>query len=252
MVSIYMADERFVLKGCEVWLDGRCYGRIGNIDSKAILAVEVAVYQRLGRHPHILNYDGQVLVTGDIYSLKLERALGNLRKLILECPAPAEQTRLKMAIQIAYGMAHVHSKNVFQCDFSCRNVFVFENWLLKIGDFGGSKIDDQEPLVGEETRYQLPLRGRDSEAVDYTKTEIFALGCGIYEIMAWKAPFPGMKEEQISEKYAREEFPGTDGLLVGDIIRACWNEEFEAAADVEIALREKLVGEACRSQGTIC
>jgi hypothetical protein len=113
-------------------------------------------------------------------------------------------------------------------------------------------LDDQEPLVGEETRYQLPLRGRDSEAVDYTKTEIFALGCGIYEIMAWKAPFPGMKEEQISEKYAREEFPGTDGLLVGDIIRACWNEEFEAAADVEIALREKLVGEACSSQGTIC
>jgi hypothetical protein len=31
-----------------------------------------------------------------------------------------------------------------------------------------------------------------------------------------------------------EEFPDTDGLPVGDIIRACWNEEFEAAADVRL------------------
>lgn len=50
-----------------------------------------------------------------------------------------------------------------------------------------------------------------------------------------------MTEEQIEEKYANEEFPDTEGLRVGGIIRACWNEKFEAAADVEIALREKLM-----------
>ncbi|KAH6720359.1 kinase-like domain-containing protein [Leptodontidium sp. MPI-SDFR-AT-0119] len=238
MVSIDMTDERFVLK---VWLDERCYGKIGNIDSKATLALEDAVYQRLGSRPHILKYHGKVLAREDTYSLKLERALGKLRKLILECLPPTEQTRLKMVIQIAYGMTHMHSKIVFHCDFSCRNVFVLENWLLKIGDFGGSKIDDQEPLAGEETRYQLPLRGRDWESVDDAKKEIFALGCGIYEIMAWKAPFSEMTDEQVIENYANEEFPDTNGLLVGNIIHACWNEKFEAAADVEIALREKLV-----------
>jgi hypothetical protein len=97
------------------------------------------------------------------------------------------------------------------------------------------------PLAAEESRYQLPLRGRGRQALDYTKKEIFALGCGIYEIIAWKAPFPEMTEEQIEERYAKEEFPDTEGLLVGDIIRACWTEKFEAAADVEIALREKLM-----------
>ncbi|KAH7317624.1 kinase-like domain-containing protein [Rhexocercosporidium sp. MPI-PUGE-AT-0058] len=210
IVSIYMTDERFVLKGYEVWLDERCYGKIGNIDSNATLTLEDAIY----RHTD---------------SLKLERALGNLRKLILECPPPTEQTRLKMVIQIACGMAHMHSKIVFHCDFSCRNVFVFEDWLLKIGDFGG-------------TRYQLPLRGRDWESVDDTKREIFALGCGIYEIMAWKAPFSELIEEQVVEKYANKKFPATDSLLVGNVIHACWNEKLEAAVDVEMALREKLVG----------
>jgi hypothetical protein len=79
MVSIYMSNERFVLKGPEVWTNGRYYGRIGNADSKALLAREEAIYRCLGSHPHILKYDSQVLIRESIYSLKLERALGNLR-----------------------------------------------------------------------------------------------------------------------------------------------------------------------------
>jgi serine/threonine protein kinase len=89
-----------------------------------------------------------------------------------------------MAMQVSRGIVDLHSKNVFHCDFSCLNVFVFEDWLLKIGDFGSYKIDDKEPLAAEEARYQLPLRGRGWEELDYKKREIFALGCGIYEIMA--------------------------------------------------------------------
>jgi serine/threonine protein kinase len=109
-----MTDERFVLKGYEVWLNERCYGRIGSMDSKAAFALEDTVYQRLGSHPHILKYDGQVLVREGTSSLKLERALGNIRRLILESTPPTEQTRLKMAIQIANGMAHMHSKNALR------------------------------------------------------------------------------------------------------------------------------------------
>lgn len=40
IVSIYMADEQFVLKGSKVWLNGRCYGRIGDVNSKTTLARE--------------------------------------------------------------------------------------------------------------------------------------------------------------------------------------------------------------------
>jgi hypothetical protein len=44
MVSIYMSNKYFVLKGSEVWTNGRCYGRIGNANSKALLAREEAIY----------------------------------------------------------------------------------------------------------------------------------------------------------------------------------------------------------------
>lgn len=41
---------------------------------------------------------------------------------------------------------------------------------------------------------------RKEKHVDYMKREIFALGCGIYEVMAWKVPFPEMTEKQIKEQ----------------------------------------------------
>ncbi|PVH69375.1 kinase-like protein [Cadophora sp. DSE1049] len=242
IVSVYELDPTCILKGYEVWHEGRCLRRFDPVeDSRATLAIEDTVYKRLGSHAHVLKYDGQVSIAKDRCSLKLERAEGDLRGLMLKCTAPAEQIRLKMAIQISCGMAHIHSKNVFHCDFSCRNIFVFEDWLVKIGDFGGSKIDSQEPRGAEEVRYELPLRGRVWQARDYTKRELFALGCAIYEIMAWKMPFAELTEAQTEKNYANEVFPDTDGLLVGDIIRACWNEEFETAKDVERALREQLV-----------
>ena len=156
-----------------------------------------------------------------IYSLKLERANGDLRDLILKRPTRAEQTCLKMAVQTSRGMIRIHLKDVFDYDFSCRNVFVFDGWLVKIGDFGGSKIDDREPLGAEDVRYELPLRRRVWRARDCTKRELFALGCAIDDIMAWKALFAELTEAQTEQNYANDIFQDTDGLLGGDVIRAC-------------------------------
>jgi len=107
-----------------------------------------------------LNYDGIVLVHENVYSLKIERALGSLRTFILNCPALSKETRLAMAVHIAAAIAYVHSKNVIHADFNTRNVFVFDNWQLKLSDFGGSRIDDQEAIGAEEILYQLLRFGR--------------------------------------------------------------------------------------------
>jgi len=203
IVSVYDPDLRFVLKGYEVWKDGRCISRFDPAeDSKASLEVEDAVYQKLGSHPNILGYGGRTTIADNTFSLKLERAKGDLRSLVATCPIPPERARLGMAIQIASSMSHLHNRGIFHCDFSCRNVFLFDNWLVKVGDFGGSKIGEQNPLGAEEVRYELPLRRRDWEERDYIKRELFALGCAIYEIMAWKKPFAELADSQVEENYA--------------------------------------------------
>jgi serine/threonine protein kinase len=239
-VSLYLPDETFVLKGHEVWVNGRCLCRRSSSLSIASIVREDAVYKRLGSHPLILNYDGKVLVHENVYSLKIERALGCLRTFVLDCPAPSKETRLAMAVQVAAAIAYVHSKNVIHADFSTRNVFVFDNWQLKLGDFGGSRIDDQEAIGAEEILYQLPRFGRAWRELDETKRELFALGCGIYEIMTWKTLYAELPTKQAIAKYNKGEFPDTRDLLAGDIICKCWHEKYNTAVDVEKDLRKKL------------
>jgi serine/threonine protein kinase len=188
-----------------------------------------------------LNYDGKVLVHENVYSLKIERALGYLREFVLNCPAPSKETRLAMAVQAAASISYVHSKNVIHADFSTRNLFVFDNWQLKLGDFGGSRIDDQAALAAEETLYQLPKYGRTWRELDETTRELFALGCGIYEIITWKTLYTELPTtQQAVAKHSKGEFPDTRDLLARDIICKCWHEKYNTAADVEKDLRKEL------------
>ena len=71
-VSLYLPDKTFVLKGSEVWVDGKCLSRRLSRLSVASIVREDAVYNRLRPHPLILNYDSKVLVNRNIYSLKIK------------------------------------------------------------------------------------------------------------------------------------------------------------------------------------
>ncbi|KUJ07408.1 uncharacterized protein LY89DRAFT_601650, partial [Mollisia scopiformis] len=130
-------------------------------------------------------------------------------------------------------LAYIHSKSVVHGDMSCRNILVCQDWIVKIGDFGGSMIDDGESLgIGEEIRYELPLRGRTWEARPSIKKELFPLGSALYEIAAWKMPFDGLQDEEVEKNYAEEKFPSVEALVLGDIIRRCWDEQVDSATDV--------------------
>jgi hypothetical protein len=105
--------------------------------------------------------------------------------------------------------------------------------VVKICDFGGSTIDDGESLgIGEEIRYELPLRGRTWEARPSIKKELFALGSALCEIVAWKMPFDGLQDEEVEKNYEEEKFPSVEALVLGDIIHCCWDEQVDSATDV--------------------
>jgi hypothetical protein len=131
---------------------------------------------------------------------------------------------------------------------SCRNLFLFGDYRVKIGDFGGSLVeghDEITPGVCEEIAYELPLRGREFGSRPARKRELFALGSAIYEIMAWALPYQGLTDDEIEKKYAAEEFPSLESIPAGDIIPNCWNEKHGSADEVVEALQ------AIASQGEL-
>ncbi len=239
VVSRY--DGTTVLKGYVVWLDGRERISFESQESpKRSLDREREIYERLGTQPCILGYYGVVALKPDVHSLRLEYASnGDLRSFIRanEPDSISISQRLTWAIDLASGLSYIHSKGVFHCDFSCRNIFVTKDKSVKIGDFGGSKIDKKDPYGAEEPWYELPLRGRLWEKRPYVKRELFALGCGIYEIMAWGKPFEELNEREVEARFAREEFPDITAIFGEGVIRKCWREMFETAEDVKVALQ---------------
>jgi serine/threonine protein kinase len=239
IVSAY--DETTVLKGYLVVLDGQVTDLFSNVErSKRALAVEYQVYERLGQHSNILKCFGWVEVQPNAFSLRLELALkGNLRSFIetTDSSQVAVSFRLTWARDLAAGLAHIHSRRVFHCDFSCRNALLTEKSVVKICDFGGARLDENESDGVEEPRYELPLRGREWEARPYIKRDLFALGSSIYELMAWKKPFAELSDGEVEKRFDREEFPDVSNVLCTDIVRKCWNEEYERAEDVMLDLQ---------------
>lgn len=234
-------DNTTVLKGHQVWRDGKYY--MGRDDCEDDLAREAAIYAHLGEHPQILKCFGLEEHCAGVHSLRLELApLGCVRQFIAEHlrQPPPPWTRLRMALDAATGVAYLHSRGVQHCDMSCRNLFLFDGFRVKLGDFGASLLNGREfkPTFCEESQYELPLRGRRFAERPPVKREPFALGSAIYEITEWERPFQELEDSEVEARYAQDEFPSLGGNMAGLVIQKCWKEQFESANEVMEALTQ--------------
>lgn len=86
---------------------------------------------------------------------------------------------------------------------------------------------DLAPISEEEDHYRVfPGQPR------YFKSDVFSLGCLIYEIAVGKKPYEEMGEDdwkQISRNYATGNFPCLDGLEYQCIIQKCWAIQYNDA-----------------------
>ncbi|OAA53441.1 Protein kinase-like domain protein [Niveomyces insectorum RCEF 264] len=241
---VSFVDDKTVHKSHQVWIKGRqrsCRSQSAEDDIQR----EAEVLQHLGPHPCIVAFYGVDEIAPGVHALRLERApLGSLRDYIqthADKPPP-ENIRLRMSMNVAQGLAHAHTRGVRHCDTSCRNLLLFDEHdpRVKICDWGGSIIEGHKLYnkcgTFEEMQYELPCRGRELGKTPLLEREIFALGSAMYEIMAWARPFQGLSDDEVEERYAREEFACLDGIVIAEIINKCWHEQYGSVQEVVQAL----------------
>lgn len=122
-------------------------------------------------------------------------------------------------------VAFIHGHGVVHADISARNFLVADDLSIKLCDFAGSVIGDMEALVEEEDRYRLaPWSPRSFQ------TELFALGCLIYEISGGTRPYDEVEDvEEVARLYARHTFPNIDGFRYQDLIYKPWISVYPTA-----------------------
>lgn len=104
----------------------------------------------------------------------------------------------------------IHTYGIIHSDISARNFLVDDDLSIKLCNFAGSRINDLESLVGEESAYH------SSPSLPRTfKTDIFALGSLIYEISTGIRPFAGIDDDEIEKRYTAQQ----------DIISKCWRSQ---------------------------
>src|SRR5450432_709878 len=130
-------------------------------------------------------------------------------------------------------MRFIYSRSVFHGDISCNNIFLDDSLNVKLGDFAGSAIDDQPPLVCYETSHELP-----SEDIS-TRTELFALGSTTYKIMTSSKLYKDLPDYEVSTTFFEGRYPDLESVSAfRNTIMRYWRQNYatmeEALQDVKL------------------
>ena len=101
-----------------------------------------------------------------------------------------EELIWKIFIKITIGLATLHKAKILHRDLKTLNIFMTKNLDIKIGDFGVAKILSKsgfaKTIIG--TPYYLSPELCDEKPYN-DKSDVWALGCILYELSTYKHPF---------------------------------------------------------------
>jgi serine/threonine-protein kinase len=117
------------------------------------------------------------------------------------------QAALRLIARLAEALHHAHQQGIVHRDMKPANVMILASGDPKIMDFGVAKLEASQLTTSGQVfgspSYMAPEQA--VEARSDARSDVFSLGCILYELLTGRRAFPGRNVSEIVMRLANEE-----------------------------------------------
>ncbi|XP_060084768.1 serine/threonine-protein kinase Nek4-like [Ylistrum balloti] len=179
------------------------------------------------KHPNIVSYkdsfekDGILFIAmqycegGDLYT-KLKENKGQ---------ALDERQVVEWFVQIAMALQYMHERNILHRDLKTQNIFLTKSKIIKVGDLGIARVLDSSSdmattLIG--TPYYMSPELFSNKPYNH-KSDVWALGCCVYEMATLKHAFNAKDMNSLVYKILRGKMPPMPKQYTAELLQIIKN-----------------------------
>jgi len=165
-----------------------------------------------------------------------------------------EDTIWKYFIEISLALLYLHNRKILHRDIKTMNVFLTKDFHVRLGDLGVAKVLSQNAnfahkMVG--TPYYLsPELCREKPYND--KSDIWSLGCLLYELCALKHPFEARNQAALTMKIVQGRYDSLPNIYSKDLasmVTQCLQKDYKKRYSIHEILSLSCVQLKARSLG---
>ncbi|XP_063246781.1 serine/threonine-protein kinase Nek2 isoform X2 [Prinia subflava] len=222
---------------------------------KQMLVSEVNLLREL-RHPNIVRYYDRIIDRSSttLYIIMEYCDGGDLASLIAKCAKERhfldENFVLRVLAQLTLALKECHRRSdggvTVHRDLKPANVFLDSKQNVKLGDFGLARI------LHHDTSFATTFVGTpyymSPEQMNYMsyneKSDIWSLGCLVYELCALSPPFTAYNQKELAEKIKEGRFrriPYRYSDELNDLLKEMMNVKDYCRPSVEDILQHPLI-----------
>ncbi|KUG03778.1 serine/threonine protein kinase prkc, regulator of stationary phase [hydrocarbon metagenome] len=159
-------------------------------------------------HPNIVN----IFDVGEeesIHYIVMEYIEGQtLQRIINEqAPLPVKKA-VDIAIMICYGIQHAHERGIIHRDIKPHNILITTQGTVKVADFGIAQAVNKKTItfggdIEGSVHYISPEQAKGDSVSP--ATDIYSLGCVLYEMLTAKPPFDAESMITVALKHIHDE-----------------------------------------------
>ncbi len=160
-------------------------------------------------HPNVVNVFDQGQDSDSAY-LVMEYLPGiTLRDLLDEYGSLTSEQTMDIMEAVLSGLAAAHKAGIVHRDLKPENVLLADDGRIKIGDFGLARAASNNTATGAALLGTIAYLSPElvTRGVADTRSDIYAVGIMLYEMLTGEQPFKGEQPMQIAYQHANDSVP---------------------------------------------